>query len=95
MNVLNVALVYLLFLVSFAALYAAIGKGQKFSRIVILIVYLAAGTYGTVLVVGEILTPSIDANIGLGLSMLLMMFVGVSGMIVAVVTGGLRLFAKR
>ena len=90
MNYAYAIFLYVLLLVSFFCAYAAVKKGHKAWRYVIFLIYLATGILFTLMLIGEIRTPSEDANIGLGFSIMLTEIVGIAGIIVAGITYLLR-----
>ena len=82
-NYTEIILRYALLAVSFFCVYAVTRQGSKSERYAVLLIYLATFGYYTFLIIAEMITPSEDANIGLGFSILLMGFVSIAGIILA------------
>lgn len=77
---------YIFLAFSLICVLAATRKGSKIARNWVLVIYIATVSLYTYLVIGKIITPSLDANIGLGGAILLMRLVSTVGIIVAVIT---------
>ncbi|MBD3107470.1 hypothetical protein IEO70_03755 [Bacillus sp. AGMB 02131] len=76
---------YIFLAFSFICVFAATRKSSKITRNWVLVIYIATVSLYTYLVIGEIITPSLDANIGLGGAILLMRLVSSVGIIFAVI----------
>lgn len=74
---------YVLFFISLISLFSTITKESKPVRYLVTVIYSATGLLFTFLVVAEIVSPSEDANIGLGLSIWLTGLISIVGIIVA------------
>ena len=77
---------YLFLAFSFLCIYAVTRQGSKSWRYAALVIYIITAGLYTFLLIGEVTTPSEDANIGLGGSILLMEVVSIAGILFAVIT---------
>ena len=91
----SVFFLYFFFLASFLAVLAVIRKGPRIGLYAAILVYLAIGSLATVLLIGEIQNRSIDANIGLGISLLLMEWMSIAGFILAIIIASASYMMKR
>lgn len=82
-NYTEIILRYALLAFSFFCIYAVTKQGSKGERYTALVIYLVTFGLYTFLIIAEVITPSEDANIGLGFSILLMEFVSIAGIILA------------
>ena len=78
-------LIYLLFIASFLSVVKVIKKGPRIGLYAVILTYLAIGGWASFLLISEALNPSIDANIGLGISLLLMLMMSIAGFIPAII----------
>ena len=77
---------YVILVFSFFCVYAAIKQGSRIWLYMALLIYIVTVGLYSFLMIGEVITPSEDANIGLGGAMLLMDLVSFAGIIFAVIT---------
>ena len=94
MNIVGIVLLYLLWVVSFFSMIAAV-RGSKGWRWAVVILYLAAAAPFTCLLAIELVNPSEDANIGLGLSYYLLQYVSIVGLIVAILVAIIRYVGRK
>ena len=95
MFTLEVVLLYLLWLISFYAMGASVRNSGKVGRWLVIFLYLAVAAPFTYLLIAEIVSPSEDANIGLGLAYYLMQYVSIGGLIVVVLAAMLRYVSRK
>ena len=88
-------LIYLLFLASFLSVVKVIKKGPRIGLYAVILTYVATGGWASFLLISEALNPSIDANIGLGLSLLLMLLMSIAGFIPAIIITAASYLTKR
>jgi|GEM_PF-5987843 len=88
-------LIYLLFLASFLSVVKVIKKGPRIGLYAVILTYVATGGWASFLLISEALNPSIDANIGLGLSLFLMLLMSIAGFIPAIIITAASYLTKR
>ena len=74
---------YIFILFSFFCVYIVTRKDSKVWLYVGFIIYLPTVALFTFFIINEIITPSLDANIGFGGSIMLMNIVSIGGIIIA------------
>ena len=79
----SVILLYALYFLSFFAVYTTFREESKVALVTSVVVYAASGVLSTFLLINNWIAPAEGANIGLGLAMMLMVFISLFGLIIA------------